>query len=94
MKEQIVVNIRVQQLISTCGCNGETGDISSEVNQDTTDESLGIRFVVPQVSETFCSTNGKFMKRKTIGLHDILHIIAHIIRASYSWSSCQSAPHW
>jgi hypothetical protein len=94
MKKQIVVNLRVQQLMSTDGCNSDTGDISSEVNQDTTDESLGIRFVVLQVSETFCNTNGKFMKHKTIGLHDILHIIAHTIQASYSWSSHQSAPHW
>jgi len=66
-----VVDLRVQQLISTDSCNSDTGDIFSRVNLDTTDVILGIRFVVLQVSETFCNINEKFMKHKTTDFHMI-----------------------
>jgi hypothetical protein len=60
-----LVDLRVQQLIiKTDGCNSDTGNTSSEVNQDMTNEILGIRFVVLQVSEIFCNTNGKFIQHK------------------------------
>jgi len=63
-KNKAVVDLRVKQLINTDSCNSDTGDISSRMNLDTTDVILGIRFVVLQVSETFCNTNKKFMKHK------------------------------
>jgi len=65
-----VVDLRVQ-LINTDSCNSDTGDISTRMSLDTTDVILGIRFVVLQVSKTFCNTNEKFMKHKTTDFHMI-----------------------
>ena len=63
----------IKQLIRTDSCNSHTGDMHSGVNLDT-DVILGIRFVVPQVWETFCTTNEKFIKHKTTDFHMIYFI--------------------
>jgi hypothetical protein len=64
----------IKQLIHTDSCNSDIGDMNSGVNLDTTDVILGIRFVVLQVSETFCTTNEKFIKHKTTDFHMIYFI--------------------
>jgi hypothetical protein len=61
--------------LKTDSFNSDTGDTSIRVNLDTTDVVLDIRFVVLQVSETFCNTNEKFMKHKTTDFHMIYFVL-------------------
>jgi hypothetical protein len=82
-----VVDLRVQQLISTDSCNSDTGDISSGVNHDTTDAILGIRFVVLQVSETFCNTNEQLLKHNTTDFHMIYFFFHELYNPFGFWFS-------